>query len=72
MSRGRLGSALLAALIGLAGFAWCILQWVSTGFGPLVYATVLRTLILSLTATAIGVQLALTTLLSAIIEIPTR
>jgi hypothetical protein len=65
-------TAVLVALTGLAGFAWCILQWISTGFGPIAYAMLLRTLILSLTATAIGVQLALTAFLSAIIEIPTR
>jgi hypothetical protein len=65
-------AAVLVALTGLAGLVWCTLQWVSTGFGPLVYAALLRTLILSLTATAIGVQLALTAFLSAIIEIPTR
>ena len=62
----------IVALTGLVGLVWCILQWVSTGFGPLEYAALLRTLILSLTATAIGVQLALTAFLSAIIEIPTR
>ena len=65
-------AAVIVALTGLVGLLWCTLQWVSTGFGPLEYATLLRTLILSLTATAIGVQLALTAFLSAIIEIPTR
>ena len=63
-------SSVAVALGGLAGLAWCILQWVSTGFGPLEYSAFLRILILSLTAIAIGVQLALTGFLSAIVEIP--
>jgi hypothetical protein len=36
------------------------------------YSSLLRILILSMTALAVGVQLALTGFLSAIIEIPTR
>jgi glycosyltransferase involved in cell wall biosynthesis len=61
-------------LSGVAGVILCILQWASTGFGPLQleYSSLLRILILSLTAIAIGVQLALTGFLSAIVEIPVR
>ena len=66
-----IGSAAIG-LVGLTGLIWCIVQWASTGFGPLEYSVVLRILILSLTSLAIGVQLALTGFLSAIIEIPTR
>ena len=41
-------------------------------FGPLEYTKLLRLLILSLTAIAIGMQLALTGFLLAIVEIPVR
>lgn len=64
--------AVVIVLSGFGGFLWCILQWASTGFGALEYSTLLRVLVLSLTAITIGVQLALTGFLSAIIEIPTR
>jgi glycosyltransferase involved in cell wall biosynthesis len=55
-----------------AGFIWCIGQWASVGFGPLEYAAMFRILIISLTAIAIGFQLALSGFLSAILAIPTR
>jgi glycosyltransferase involved in cell wall biosynthesis len=71
LNRILIASALIA-LSGLAGVIVCILQWASTGFGPLEYSALLRILILSLTAIAIGVQLALTGFLSAIVEIPIR
>jgi glycosyltransferase involved in cell wall biosynthesis len=65
-------SSAIVFLGGLVGVIWCILQWASTGFGPLEYSALLRILILSLTSIAIGVQLALTGFLSAIVEIPVR
>lgn len=65
-------AAAVIALTGFGGLVWCTLQWASVGFGPLEYPSLLRILILCLTAVAIGVQLALTGFLSAIIEIPTR
>ena len=71
LNRILIASAVIA-LSGLAGVISCMLQWASTGFGPLEYSSLLRILILSLTAIAIGVQLALTGFLSAIIEIPVR
>jgi glycosyltransferase involved in cell wall biosynthesis len=71
LERMLIASAIVA-LGGLAGVFWCILQWASTGFGPLEYSAFLRILILSLTCIALGVQLALTGFLSAIIEIPIR
>jgi hypothetical protein len=64
--------AVVLALMGLSGLVWCELQWASTGFGRLEYSALLQVLILSLSAVRIGSQLALTGLLSAIIEIPTR
>ena len=69
--RPLIGSAVIA-LSGLAGVISCTLQWASTGFGPLEYSAILRILILSLTAIAIGVQLALTGFLLAIVEIRVR
>jgi glycosyltransferase involved in cell wall biosynthesis len=71
LDRVLIGAALVA-LSGLGGVIWCTLQWASTGFGPLEYASLLRLLTLSLTAIAVGIQLAWTGFLSAIIEIPTR
>ena len=64
--------AAILAIPGLGGLVWCVLQWASVGFGSLEYSVLLRVLILSMTTLAIGVQLALTAFLSAIIEIPTR
>jgi glycosyltransferase involved in cell wall biosynthesis len=71
LNRILIGAAVFT-LCGLAGTVACVVQWASTDFGPLEYSSLLRILILSLTAIAIGVQLALTGFLSAIIEIPVR
>jgi hypothetical protein len=60
------------ALLGLAGFVWCVSQWASVGFGALEYAGIMRILTISLTAIVIGFQLAFSGFLSAIIAIPTR
>lgn len=64
--------AFLVITLGAAGAIWCVAQWASAGFGPLEYTAMLRVLLVSLTAIAIGAQLALTAFLSAIIEIPTK
>jgi glycosyltransferase involved in cell wall biosynthesis len=71
LERILIGSVVVA-VSGLAGLISCMLQWSSTGFGPLEYSAVLRILILSLTAIAIGVQMALTGFLSAIVEVGAR
>ena len=65
-------AAAIIALCGVAGVIACVVQWASTNFGPLEYSEMLRILILSLTAIAIGIQLALTGFLSAIVEISMR
>jgi hypothetical protein len=65
-------AAAVIALGGFIGLMWCVLQWASTGFGPLEYSSLMRTLTLSLTGIAIGIQLALTGFLAAIVEIPIR
>ena len=56
--------AMVIGLAGLAGLIWCFLSWASTGFGALEYSWLMRVLIVSLTALAIGVQLTLTGFLS--------
>ena len=66
--RGLVVAALLA-VFGMAGLAWSLITWASVDFGPLEYPAVLRTLIVSLTSIAIGLQLAFTAFLSAIIRI---
>ncbi len=64
--------AIALVLPGLTGFAWCVLSWASVGFGNLEYPALLRVLLLSLTAIAIGIQLALAGFLSAILAVPTK
>lgn len=71
LERMLVGAALVI-IFGLGGLIWCTAQWASTGFGGLEYSAMLRLLVLSLTAIAIGIQIALTGFLSAIIEVPTR
>jgi hypothetical protein len=71
LERILIGAALIT-LGGCAGLVWCVLQWASAGFGPLEYSALLRILFFSLTGIAIGVQLALTAFLLAIVEIPVR
>jgi glycosyltransferase involved in cell wall biosynthesis len=65
-----LAGGTLMGILGTAGLIFCTLRWAATGFGGLEYSALLRVLVMSLTAIAIGVQLALTGFLSAIIEIP--
>ncbi len=65
-------AGVVVGLVGLVGFLWCFFQWASVGFGALEYAQILRVLIVSLTALAIGIQLTLTGFLLEIVHIPTR
>jgi hypothetical protein len=67
-----LGAALVIFIAGVAGLVWCVTIWASTGFGPMEYVAFLRLLILSLTAMAVGVQLAFTAFLAGVIDVPTR
>jgi glycosyltransferase involved in cell wall biosynthesis len=64
--------ALLLGILGLAGTLWCVYIWASEGFGPLQYAYLLRTLMISLTAIAGAAQLFFTAFLAAIMEIPAK
>ena len=66
---------LLALLIGLAGASGvlsCVSAWAATGFGPLQYATMIRTLTLSATAIAAALQLAFTAFLGGMMDVATR
>ena len=60
------------ASVGILGVVWCFFQWASVGFGGLDQGPLLRLLLLSLTATTVGTQLALTGFFSTILEIPTN
>jgi hypothetical protein len=61
--------AVLVSLLGLFGVGWCVLHWAREGFGQLQYGSLIRLLTISLTAIAMGLQLAFTAFLSEIIEI---
>jgi glycosyltransferase involved in cell wall biosynthesis len=69
LERVLIAAAVLLAL-GLAGLGWCLLKWASLDFGPLQYASLLRILMLSLTAVAAATQLAFTAFLASITNIP--
>ena len=43
---------------GLAGSAWAVTYWATSGFGPIHYNGVIRVLVMSLTAVAVAIQLA--------------
>lgn len=58
--------------LGLYGLMDCVLQWVAVDFGPLGYSSIIRKLILSMTAIAMGVQLAFSAFLLSIVQIPTK
>jgi len=65
-------AALVMGTLGLAGIGWCVSVWASAGFGPIGYGSLLRVLMLSLTAVAAAVQLVFTAFLASIMEIPLR
>lgn len=67
-----LGTGAVLLALGFLGVLWCVLQWVSTDFGPIADAQILRVLMLSFTASAAGVQLVLLAFLSSLIETPYR
>lgn len=57
---------------GLGLFVWCLVQWIEVGFGALQVSAILRPLVLATTAMTLGVQLAFTAFLSAIMEVGIR
>ena len=64
--------ALVLLILGLVGLGWCVAIWASARFGPLQYASMLRGLMLSLTAIAAAIQLAFTAFLAGIMDVPTQ
>ncbi|MGO9327868.1 MAG: glycosyltransferase family 2 protein, partial [Steroidobacteraceae bacterium] len=64
--------ALAIGLAGLAGLFWTIYAWVSVDFGPIRYPLVLRVLVLSLTAIAASMQIALTSFFLSIMDLPVQ
>lgn len=61
--------ALALLILGLAGLGWCVAIWASAHFGVLEYASLLRGLMLSLTAIAAAIQLAFTAFLAGIMDV---
>jgi len=61
-----------ATTIGIIGMAWSLAKWAALDFGPLNYPVVMRVLILSLTAIASGIQIAFTSFLLGIFDLPRR
>ncbi len=53
-----LQAALVIFLAGVAGAAWSVIHWASSGFGPILYNGVMRVLVISLTGVAVAIQLA--------------
>jgi glycosyltransferase involved in cell wall biosynthesis len=65
-------SSVTLVVAGFTGLIVCTIQWASTGFGSLEYASMLRALLFSMAAITVGAQLAFTGFLSSIVETPTR
>jgi hypothetical protein len=63
-----------AALFGVAllGLIWCLWQWATVDFGPLVDPRILRVLTLSFTGLAAALQFGLVAFLASLMEIPQR
>jgi glycosyltransferase involved in cell wall biosynthesis len=54
---------------GLAGCIWAVTTWAHSDFGPILYDSVLRVLVPSLTAVAVAAQLAATAFLTSLLTI---
>jgi glycosyltransferase involved in cell wall biosynthesis len=59
----------VVALLGIAGCIWAVTAWAQSGFGPILYDSVLRVLVPSLTAIAVAAQLAATAFLTSLLTI---
>jgi len=55
--------------IGLIGVVAAVMRWVGIGFGPIIYNDVMRTLVMSLTAIAVAVQIAAAGFLASMLNI---
>jgi len=56
-------------LFGLIGCGWAVTTWAGSGFGPILYDSVLRVLVPSLTAVALAAQLSATAFLTSLLTI---
>ena len=56
-------------LLGLIGCGWAVATWAGSGFGPILYFSVLRVLVPSLTAVALAAQLSATAFLTSLLTI---
>ena len=54
---------------GVAGCIWAVTSWAHNDFGPILYDSVLRVLVPSLTAIAVAAQLAATAFLTSLLTI---
>jgi len=64
-----LRAAGLVMLGGLIGCVWAVSSWAHSGFGPILYYSVLRVLVPSLTAITVAAQLAATAFLTSLLTI---
>jgi glycosyltransferase involved in cell wall biosynthesis len=62
-------AGVLIFLVGVAGAIYSILSWRSTGYGPLVYADILRTVIPSAVAIIVGFEVALAAFFMGVLAI---
>ena len=69
LERGLIAAGLVVAA-GCIGVLWALIAWAAVDFGALNYPTVMRVLVLSLVAIAGGIQLAFTSFLLGIMDIP--
>lgn len=60
---------ILLFIIGVAGSLWAVYSWVASGFGPITYNSIMRVLVISLTALVVAVQMIASAFLSSIFEI---
>ncbi|MDB5461161.1 MAG: dolichol-p-glucose synthetase, partial [Caulobacteraceae bacterium] len=63
----RVAGVIMAA--GLVGCVWAVTSWAHNAFGPILYDSVLRVLVPSLTAVAVAAQLAATAFLTSLLTI---
>jgi len=62
----------LMIVAGLIGVVRCLMVWGDAGFGPLRYGELIRLLVVSGTGIALGMQIAFTSFLSAVLDIEVR
>ena len=61
--------AVVLFLLGLGGVGYCIFRWAAVDFGPLQYSELIRVLTVSATGVAMGIQIAFTAFLMAMLDV---